>query len=286
MIVGRNGQGKTNLVEAIAYFASLRSHRVTGDAALIRAAADTGVARMRIAVGEREALLEVELNRQGVNRARVNRNGVKPRQLTRWFSTVLFAPEDLSIVRGEPAVRRRFLDDALVARNPALAGVLADYERVVRQRTALLKSARASGARSSLDATLGLWDEKLVELGARIMVERRRLVEALCAPLIESYRDLADADHSPRLTVEESVGAASDPDVSRETDRSASPPAGGEIPRRLWGTWNPRSMFHVKRSSARSAMHWPPSVRRRSSGPSRSSARTGTTWHSASMICP
>lgn len=127
LILGRNGQGKTNLVEAIAYFSTLRSHRVTGDQALIRAGAETGVARVRIAVREREALLEIELNRSGPNRAQLNRNAVKPRELTRWFQTVTFAPEDLMIVRGEPAVRRRFLDDTIVARNPALVGTLADY---------------------------------------------------------------------------------------------------------------------------------------------------------------
>jgi DNA replication and repair protein RecF len=233
LIVGRNGQGKTNLVEAIGYFASLRSHRVSNDAALIRAGGDTAVARMRIAVNDREASLEVELNRGAPNRAQVNRNAVRPRELMRWFSTVLFAPEDLMIVRGEPALRRRFLDDAVIARNPAMAAVLSDYERVVRQRTSLLKSARANKAGSALEATLSVWDEQLVALGSRIMHERRELVAKLSSPLIQSYASLVDQDHAPRLRLVESVHADRD-DVSRETPLtetariSASPSAGND----------------------------------------------------------
>ncbi len=224
LILGRNGQGKTNLVEAIAYFASLRSHRVSSDAALIRAGEDTAVARMRIGVAEREALLEIEINRGAPNRAQVNRNGVKPRELTRWFQAVVFAPEDLMIVRGDPAGRRRFLDDALVARNPALAGVLSDYERVVRQRTTLLKSARANGARSAVEATLSVWDDQLVALGSRIIHERRQLIEALRDPLVESYRALVEQDHGPELRLEESIFGSAADDVSRETTASGTGP--------------------------------------------------------------
>lgn len=221
LIIGRNGQGKTNLVEAIGYFAALRSHRVANDAAMIRAGADTAVARMRVAVNDREASLEIELNRSGPNRAQVNRNQVRPRELMRWFSTVLFAPEDLMIARGEPSLRRRFLDDAIVARNPAMISVLSDYERVVRQRTSLLKSARASGVRSALDATLDIWDRQLVELGSRIMFERRALVARLLRPLSEGYGRLIDQDHAPGLSLVETVGAA-DRDVSRETAEDPS----------------------------------------------------------------
>lgn len=231
LILGRNGQGKTNLVEAIAYFSTLRSHRVTGDQALIRAGAETGVARVRIAVREREALLEIELNRSGPNRAQLNRNAVKPRELTRWFQTVTFAPEDLMIVRGEPAVRRRFLDDTIVARNPALAGTLADYERVVRQRTALLKSARGSGARSAVEATLGVWDDQLVDLGSRIIYERRRLVQDLAEPVRTSYRELVESDHAPALGLAESVQAALAKDVSRETSIVDAGPRPADVSR-------------------------------------------------------
>lgn len=233
LIVGRNGQGKTNLVEALAYFATLRSHRVSGDAALIRAGADAAIARMKVQALEREVLLEIQLNREGPNRAQVNRNNVRPRELTRWFSVVTFAPEDLSIVRGEPAGRRRFLDDAVISRNPALAPVLADYERVVRQRTSLLKSARATGSRSSLDATLSIWNAQLVDLGTRIMLARRALLQDLSRPLASGYELLVEQDHRPVITLSESVEetlarggvsretllapASSDASVSRET---------------------------------------------------------------------
>lgn len=179
---------------------------------------------MRIGVAEREALLEIEINRGAPNRAQVNRNGVKPRELTRWFQAVVFAPEDLMIVRGDPAGRRRFLDDALVARNPALAGVLSDYERVVRQRTTLLKSARANGARSVVEATLSVWDDQLVALGSRIVHERRQLIEALRDPLVESYRALVEQDHGPELRLEESIFGSAADDVSRETTASGTGP--------------------------------------------------------------
>lgn len=218
LIIGRNGQGKTNLVEAIAYFASLSSHRVSNDVALIRADADAGIARMKVAALNREVLLEIQLNRGRQNRAQLNRNAVRPRELTRWFSCVVFAPEDLMLVRGEPGVRRRFLDDALVARQPAFAGVLTDYEKVVRQRTALLKSARANGAHSSIEGTLQIWDEKLIDLGVQIMLARRHLVAALEHPLQMSYQQIVQHDHGPGLRLNESTDRpVSNHDVSRET---------------------------------------------------------------------
>ncbi len=220
LVVGRNGQGKTNLVEAIAYFAGLSSHRVTSESALIRVGAEAAVARMRVGVGEREVLLEVQLNRGRPNRAQVNRNGVKPRELTRWFSCVVFAPEDLLLVRGDPAVRRRFLDEAVVARVPSFSAVLSDYERVVRQRTALLKSGR-HGNRAAIEATLQVWDEQLVSLGVEIMLARRALVSALSEPIRRSYAAIVQHDHSPRVSLAESVYShLRKSDVSRETSSS------------------------------------------------------------------
>lgn len=226
VILGRNGQGKTNLVEAIAYFASLKSHRVAGDAPLIRAGADAAVMRMRIRARDREVLLEMQLNRGRANRAQLNRNRVRPRELPRWFSVVVFAPEDLSIVRGDPARRRAFLDEAVVSRNPAFIAVLADYERVVRQRTSLLKSARSGGHRSAIDATLHVWDEQLLMLGVQIMMARRQVVELL-GPLIRAnYQTLVGDDHAPQLFLSESVfaGEVDVSDVSRET-------GGGDVSR-------------------------------------------------------
>jgi DNA replication and repair protein RecF len=126
LVVGRNGQGKTNLVEALGYLSILGSHRVSSDKALISAGCDAAVIRARVAFNSREILAEVQINRSAPNRAQVNRSAIKPRELPRYFSSVLFAPEDLSLVRGDPSGRRRFLDELLVLRNPRIAGLLAE----------------------------------------------------------------------------------------------------------------------------------------------------------------
>ncbi|HEY1106627.1 MAG TPA: DNA replication and repair protein RecF, partial [Agromyces sp.] len=161
VLVGRNGQGKTNLVESIGYLATLGSHRVSSDQALIRAGADAAIIRAQLAHGDRRLLVELQLNRQGANRAQLNRSAVKTRELPRYAHSVLFAPEDLAIVRGEPGVRRRMLDELLVQRSPRLAGVMADYDRVLKQRNSLLKSARARGLAADKLTTLDIWDERL-----------------------------------------------------------------------------------------------------------------------------
>lgn len=219
LLVGRNGQGKTNLAEAIAYFGSLTSHRTTGDAPLIRAGQEAAIMRMLVQAGERSVSLEMQLNRTGQNRAQINGNPVRPRELTRWFAAVAFVPEDLSLVRGEPGVRRKFLDASLAVRLPLAAGVIADYERVLRQRTTLLKSLRATPA-SAAAATLQVWDEKLVELGSKIIAARRDLVRDLADPLRRSYQELVAADHNPQLHLRESIFTALD--VSRETSGIAA----------------------------------------------------------------
>lgn len=224
LIVGRNGQGKTNLVEAIAYFANLSSHRVTQDSAMIRAEINSAVARMRVVAHEREVLLEIQLNRDRANRAQINRNVAKPREAARWFSCVLFAPEDLLLVRGEPSVRRRFIDEALIAQQPAFAATLADYDRVVRQRTALLKSARASNSSRAIEATLVIWDRQLIELGSTIMAARRSLIKAMQEPLAASYESIVESDHRPSMALSESVETAiTSSTVSRETISEAEP---------------------------------------------------------------
>ena len=222
LILGPNGQGKTNLVEAIAYFATLRSHRTSSDTPLIRAGADAAIARMKLEAAGRDVLLELQINREGANRAQVNRNTVRAREVTRWFSAVAFVPEDLTIVRGEPSGRRRFLDDALVSRHPIAAGVLGDYERVVRQRNSLLKSGR--GSARSVESTLGIWDDQLVEFGSQIMLARRELVRDLGDPLSAGYRALVDGDHGPALHLSESVAdALNERGVSRETRADGAP---------------------------------------------------------------
>lgn len=224
VFVGRNGQGKTNLAEAIGFFATLGSHRVSNDAPLVRDGVDSAIIRARLAHGERRVLLEVQLNRQGSNKARVNGAPVKPAELPRYAQVVLFAPEDLQIVRGDPSSRRRFADQLLVQRSPRMAGVLSDYERVLKQRTALLKSAKARGIRGDALTTLDVWDDKLVALGTQVIEARLALADDLAAPLAAAYSAIAGADHRPEAQWALSVSGA-DPeegDSAPESEASAS----------------------------------------------------------------
>ncbi len=226
LFVGSNGQGKTNLVEAIGYLSTLASHRVSADQALIRQGTDFAVVRARLEHAERSLLVEVQLNRAGANRAQVNRVAVKPRELPRYITSVLFAPEDLALVRGEPSGRRRFLDQLLVQLTPRFAGVTADYERVLKQRNTLLKSAR--GARVAKDqlSTLELWDERLVGLGTEIISGRQDLVERLRPHVAHSYSSIAGPDHRAELALQLSIlGAVSD-DGDLPDERSAMNGAG------------------------------------------------------------
>jgi DNA replication and repair protein RecF len=148
ILLGPNGQGKTNLVEAAAYVATLGSHRVASDAPLVRSGAERAILRAAVTSSDRDSLVEIEINPGRANRARLNRAPVtRPRQVLGVLRTVLFAPEDLALVKGDPEQRRRFLDDLLVVSAPRYAGVRADYERVLRQRTALLKSLRGHPGR-------------------------------------------------------------------------------------------------------------------------------------------
>jgi DNA replication and repair protein RecF len=220
VFVGRNGQGKTNLAEAIAFLATLGSHRVSSDAPMVRDGADAAIIRARLGHGDRRVLLEVQLNRQGTNKARVNGAPVKSSELPRYAQVVLFAPEDLQIVRGDPSARRRFMDQLLVQRSPRFAGVIADYDRVLKQRTALLKSARARGIRGEQLSTLEVWDDKLVVLGTELIEARLALAEDLTAPLAAAYTAIAGADHSPQLAWALSVRGT----------RAGEPGAGDEIP--------------------------------------------------------
>lgn len=212
VFVGSNGQGKTNLVEALGYLSTLGSHRVSSDQAMIRQGMDSAVVRARLQRGDRQLLAEVQLNRTGANRAQVNRSPIKMRELPRYFSSVLFAPEDLALVRGDPAGRRRFLDELLVLRAPRFLGVMADYDRVLRQRNTLLKSARSSGLKGDTLSTLEIWDERLVSLGSELIEARSRLVAELLPAVAEAYLAIAGADHHVRLSSRLSI-MDGDPDV-------------------------------------------------------------------------
>jgi DNA replication and repair protein RecF len=191
--VGPNGQGKTNLVEAVGYLATLGSHRVAQDAPLVRLGADRAVVRGQVVRADRALLVEVEVTPGKANRARVNRSPVsRPREVLGILRSVLFAPEDLALVKGDPSERRRFLDDLLVSRAPRFAGVRADYDRVLKQRTALLKSAGGGGRRGPVDlGTLDVWDAHLAASGAELLAGRLELVEALRPLVDKAYASVA-----------------------------------------------------------------------------------------------
>ncbi len=222
LFVGSNGQGKTNLVEALGYFATLGSHRVSSEQAMIRQGRDAAIVRARLRHRDKELLLEVQLNRLGANRAQLNRNQIKVRELPRHFSTVLFAPEDLALVRGEPAGRRRFLDELLVLRQPRMSGVLADYDRVLRQRNTLLKSARAAGVKGDALSTLDVWDERLIALGSELIEARTTLAAELQPAVSEAYIAVAGEDHHTSLASRLSI-LGSDPDAELD-DRDTTDP--------------------------------------------------------------
>jgi DNA replication and repair protein RecF len=190
---GPNGEGKTNLVEAIGYLATLGSHRVATDAPLVRRDAERAVLRAAVTGAQGSTLVEIELNPGRANRARLNRAPApRPRDILGALRTVLFAPEDLALVKGDPGERRRFLDELLTATAPRYAGIRADYERALKQRTALLKSAGAKGhlraaAREAMTSTLDTWDAQLARAGAPLLAGRMRLVAALRPHLNAAY---------------------------------------------------------------------------------------------------
>ncbi len=202
---GLNGEGKTNLVEAVGYAATLASHRAAQDAPLIRRDADQAIIRVAVSTGSNDALVEIELNAGRANRVRLNRTPLaKPREVLGVLRTVLFAPEDLALVKGDPGDRRRFLDDLLVAMAPRYAAVRADYDRVLKQRTALLKSAGPKGgprgnrqSREAVTATLDVWDAHLGRTGAELLVAREHLVAALRPHVENAYTAVAGGDRGP-----------------------------------------------------------------------------------------
>jgi DNA replication and repair protein RecF len=194
VLVGPNGQGKTNLVEAVGYCATLGSHRVATDAPLIRVGAERAVVRTAVVSAGRELLVELEINPGRANRARLNRTPLpRAREALGVLRSVLFAPEDLALVRGDPGERRRFLDELLVQRQPRYAGVRADYERVLKQRGALLKTAglaRRGGGTGDL-RTLDVWDGHLATYGAELLAGRLALVAALAPLVAAAYAEIA-----------------------------------------------------------------------------------------------
>jgi len=239
--LGPNGHGKTNLVEAVGYLATLGSHRVSSDAPLVRSGAQRAVVRAAVRQDDRQQLVELELNPGRANRARINRSSqVRPRDVLGIVRTVLFAPEDLALVKGDPGERRRFLDELVVARSPRMAGVRADYERVLKQRNSLLKTAALArrhgagrgagggapgaptGTKSAGDlSTLDVWDQHLARAGAELLLARLELIDALGPLADKAYERLAPGGGPVGLEYRGAVDGPAASGASREDLRAA-----------------------------------------------------------------
>jgi DNA replication and repair protein RecF len=232
-LIGLNGQGKTNLVEAAGYLATLGSHRVAADAPLVRAGTQQAIIRGVVVRDGRETLIELEINTgrvSGRNRARLNHAPTShPREVLGTLRTVLFAPEDLGLVKGDPSERRRFLDELLVARQPRWAGVRSEYDKVLKQRNALLKSAApvlrrgsrgpnrspTSLSTESVDKdvdptdsalhTLDVWNSHLAKVGAQLLYARLRLMRDLTPYLAKAYDEVSAAQSDACIAYKSSV---------------------------------------------------------------------------------
>ena len=223
--VGQNGQGKTNLVEAIGYVSTLGSHRVASDAPLVRVGADRAVIALEAVKDERSLLIELEINPGRANRARINRAPAqRGRDVVGLLHTVLFAPEDLAMVKGDPSERRRFMDELLVQRSPRMMGVKADYDRIVKQRNALLKTAVVARRGSPVEVvrTLEVWDEQMAETGADLVSARVALVQALQPHFALAYELIAGGPSAVSSSVVSMAYQSSlGPDTEVTTDRQS-----------------------------------------------------------------
>ncbi|RRR99658.1 DNA replication/repair protein RecF [Glycomyces terrestris] len=213
ILVGPNGHGKTNLVESLVYLANLRSHRVSSDAPLVRQGCEQAVVRAEILHDSRRLLAELAIVPGKSNKARLNRTDLKrPREIIGALKAVAFAPEDLALVRGEPSARRRYLDELLCSRYPRFAGVRADYDRVLKQRNTLLRTAylaKKTGGRGpggAEMATLDAWDAHLATHGAELMAGRLALLEDLAEPVAKAHSRIADGRAEVALTYESELG--------------------------------------------------------------------------------
>lgn len=229
VFVGANGIGKTNIVEAVGYLASLSSHRVSSDAPLVRFGSGQALVRARVVRGQQTTSLELELNPGKANRARINRaNPVRAREILGILRTVLFAPEDLALVKGDPSNRRRFLDELLTSLIPHHAATRSDYERVLKQRNALLKSARAAGRFTSAhEATLEVWDHHLAQAGAGLVKARLELVQLLQPRIDRAYAALTDGSKTARASYRSTLESQLSDDGEPEDISGGAPGDGG-----------------------------------------------------------
>ncbi|MEV4988904.1 DNA replication/repair protein RecF [Pseudarthrobacter sp. LMD1-1-1.1] len=213
VLVGYNGIGKTNLMEAIGYLATLSSHRVSSDAPLLRFGTERALVRARLVRGTQTTVLELEINAGRANRGRINRsNPVRARDILGICQTVLFAPEDLALVKGDPSNRRRFLDELLASLIPHHAATRSDYDRVLKQRNALIKSARAGRFTTAHESTLDVWDQHMARAGAELLHARLELVERLRPHLARAYAQLTDASKPADATYRSTLQSQMDDD--------------------------------------------------------------------------
>jgi DNA replication and repair protein RecF len=230
VLVGYNGIGKTNLMEAIGYLATLSSHRVSSDGPLLRFGTERALVRARLVRGGQTTVLELEINAGRANRGRINRsNPVRARDLLGICQTVLFAPEDLALVKGDPSNRRRFLDELLASLIPHHAATRSDYDRVLKQRNALLKSARAGKFTPVHEATLDVWDQHMAKAGAELLHARLELVERLRPHLAKAYAGLTDTSKPADAIYRSTLQNQMDDDGAPEL-RPAGSGAGGTTP--------------------------------------------------------
>lgn len=201
MLCGSNGQGKTNLVESLYFLSSLSSHRTSQNAALIRRGVDQAIIRTQLAANDRSISLELEINRDSPNRAQVNGNTARLKDFPNYLSVVLFSPEQLQLVHGEPGGRRSYLDDLCAHLLPRMAGTLSDYDRVVKQRNTLLKSIGMQAHRSTDWSTLDVWNDKFVQLAREIAQMRHTVVAQIEPHLRDAYLAIAATDHQPRIAM-------------------------------------------------------------------------------------
>ncbi len=219
LFVGKNGQGKTNLAEAIFYCATLTSHRVGGYQPLIKQSETQAIIRLLAGFEDRENLLELELNVDGANRARVNKSEInRIRDVLGYVNAVIFSPEDLDIVKRDPSNRRAFIDELLIQLTPRLAGVYSDYERVLKQRNTLLRTSKNLSANSPGLATLGSWDESLVKIGSEIIASRHEIIQRMIPHLKDAYAAIADEKNDPNISIRSSLLAKSIVEPELEVD--------------------------------------------------------------------
>lgn len=205
--IGENGQGKTNLIEAIGYLATFSSHRVAADLALVKQGSTAAVVRAKIMHEESPTTVELEILAGKANRARINRGNVRTKEILGIVRTVLFAPEDLELVRGDPGVRRNFLDSLMIQFKPRTAGIKAEYEKVLKQRAALLKTAAKIRRRGGIfdETSLDIWDSQLARLGAQLISQRAQIVRLLREPVEQYYQEVSGGKGIARIDYEANI---------------------------------------------------------------------------------